>query len=474
MLSRLPERLRGLSKRVGFRLTLWHSFFLTAGCLSSLGLAYLFLSSSLQRSDRENIESKFWDLAGEYQDAGIEALERVIALQGKQRRTKAFFIRFVPPGRPGAASAVAPQWSEFDLAALARLPQDKLEHWVLLPSREDGSALEALSLRLSDGLVLQVGAASRERDEVLRRFRRIVLWVIGLVFVLSVPGGFLVARRAMLPVRQLIATIQKVESGSVGSRVPTRGSGDELDELGLLFNGMLGRIETLIAGMKGALDNVAHDLRTPMARLRMGAEHALMGQPDLASSQEALADCVEESDRLVGMLSTLMDISEAETGIMKLSLEPVDLARVLEESAEVYRYLAEDKKLDLLLDCAGPVPMSGDRHRMRQVAANLIDNAVKYTPEGGKVELKAFLRKGEAVLSVQDSGPGIPAHDLPRVWDRLYRGDSSRSERGLGLGLSLVKAVVNAHRGRVEVDSAGKGCRFTLTFPGLDAGRSIA
>lgn len=471
MLSRSLERLRGLSRRAGFRLALWYSFFLTAGCLSSLGLAYLFLASSLKHGDREKIESKFWDLAGEYQDSGVEGMERVIALQARQRKTKPFFIRFIPPGRLSAADAVAAKWNEFDLTGLEGLGSDKLEHWVLLPSRQGASRLEALSLRLSDGLLLQVGVASDERDAALSSFRTVVLWVVLLILLLSVPGGFLVAQRALLPVRQLVATILKVKSGAVGSRVATRKSGDEFDELGRLFNGMLDRIETLIAGMKGALDNVAHDLRTPLARLRMGAEQALGGPSDLASCREALADCVEESDRLAGMLSTLMDISEAETGIMKLALEPVDLAQVLKESAEVYRYLAQEKKLDLLLDCAGPVPMRGDRNRMLQVAGNLIDNAVKYTPDGGKVELRAFLRKAEAVLSVSDSGPGIPAHELPRIWDRLYRGDLSRSEHGLGLGLSLVKAVVGAHRGRVEVDSPGPGCRFTLSFPMLGAER---
>jgi signal transduction histidine kinase len=272
----------------------------------------------------------------------------------------------------------------------------------------------------------------------------------------------------MLPLRQLAGVVQTIlQTGRFEARVPVEGSRDPLDQLGALFNAMLDRIVSLIAGMRGSLDNVAHDLRTPMTRLRSLAERALeTGGDDPARYREALADCLEESERVSEMLNTLMDISEAETGVMRLAVEPVDAAGILRDVADLYGDVAEDKGVRLAVEPPEGLAVAADRNRLRQVLANLVDNAVKYTPSGGMVTLRARGMESEVAIEVEDDGPGIAAEDLPRIWDRLYRGDRSRSERGLGLGLSLVRAVVQAHKGRAEVASSpGHGARFTVTLP---------
>jgi signal transduction histidine kinase len=243
-------------------------------------------------------------------------------------------------------------------------------------------------------------------------------------------------------------------------------SGDEINELIVLFNQMLAKIETLIAGMKDALDNVAHDLRTPVARLRGMAEQALRSDTDSAGYREALADCLEESERVMTMLNVLMDISEAETGMMKLSLEDVNLSGLIEEVIDLYGYVAEDKSVTLAANAPTDLCLRADRTRLRQVLANLVDNAIKYTSSGGRVEIEAIQKEQQVVLLVKDNGVGIPVDEIPRIWDRLYRGDKSRAERGLGLGLSVVKAVVQAHQGQVKasLDPRG-GSLFSLYLP---------
>jgi len=455
-----------LSGSAGFRLALWYSGFFIAGCVFFFGLAYFQLSATLAKRDREAVMSKFWDLAGEHQDSGLDGLKRAVDRQARQRKTRPFFIQYHAPKDAQPSRFLPEEWTEFDLTALERVGPEKAELWLAFDSLHEASGLEVMSLRLADGLLLQVGRTTDVRQEMLAGFRVIVLWSLALAILISVPGGFLLARRAMRPVHDLIATIKAIEAGAVGARVPDRRGGDEFDELGKLFNGMLARVETLIGGMKNALDNVAHDLRTPMTRLRAGAEQALTSQADLEASREALADCIEESDRVTGMIETLMDISEAETGIMKLNLETVDLAAVVEESVELYRYSAEEKGLKIEAAASAALPVNADRNRLRQVVANLLDNAVKYTPRGGRISLRAFRRDGEAVLTVADTGAGIPAEEVDKVWDRLYRGDASRSQRGLGLGLSLVKAVVRAHNGTVAVERAPEGgSLFSLTLP---------
>jgi signal transduction histidine kinase len=270
------------------------------------------------------------------------------------------------------------------------------------------------------------------------------------------------------PIRQLTQTVRRIiRTGQTDARVPVEGiAGDAIDELTVLFNAMLDKIEALVAAMRGALDNVSHDLRTPLTRLRGTAEMALAAPADPERYREALADCVEETDRVLVMLNTLMDISEAESGAMHLRREPVSLRAIVERALELYRDVADAKGVTLAAGALDDVVVTADRTRLEQVAANLIDNAVKYTPSGGHVEVDVAHTGKRATLRIRDSGPGIPSDELPRIFDRLFRGDRSRAERGLGLGLSLVKAIVQAHGGTVEVESeGGRGSTFTVSLP---------
>ena len=237
-------------------------------------------------------------------------------------------------------------------------------------------------------------------------------------------------------------------------------------DLSVLLNRALQRIEHVVDSMRASLDNVAHDLRTLMTRLRGIAELSLASPASVESYREALSDCLEESANIVTMLDALLEISEVEAGSIDLDLAEVDVAGVVARVVEMYGVVAEEEGVSLDAVCPVPLIIVADRSRVVQAIANLVDNAVKYTRRGGSVRVEAHLDATEVVVLVRDTGIGIPAHEADRVWDRSFRGDASRSKRGLGLGLSLVRAVARAHGGGVEmVSEPGSGSEFTLRLP---------
>ena len=464
----MSSRLDHLRGALGFRLALWYAGLFVASAIVLGALTYFLLAASLRQRDRDIIGTTLARYAAAYERAGLPLLNRLITADRVAGRYEPLLVRVIGNGAEAVYLDMPRDW-RFDLDQLtAETPRLGAPGWAELRS-VDGSVLEVASVRLQDGSLFQVGKSSERRAELLDRFRDTLLLVFLSVALVAGVGGYTLTVSALRPLRHLRNAVRDIlGTGRMHARVPVRRTGDSLDELSALFNALLDRIESLLAAMRGALDNVAHDLRTPMMRLRSVAESALeSGRPEAYA--DALAECLEESDRVVAMLETLMDISEAETGTLRLQLEPVELAGVLKDAVELYADLAEDKGLTVAVDASGDVCARADRNRLRQVAANLLDNAVKYTPAGGRVELSARREGREALLVVSDTGPGIPPEDRPRIFDRLYRGDRSRSERGLGLGLSLVKAIAEAHRGSVSVDSRpGGGSTFTVRVPACD------
>jgi signal transduction histidine kinase len=450
---------------VGLRLAAWYAalFVLSAAAVAILG--YRLLERSLVTRDHDLLRIKLSEYAARYTSGGLPALSAVVRSEQASGDEDSVVVRLIGANAEVVLTSPSPVWRAVDPSPLERWRDNEGPLRAVSPGRD--RTIEVVSRVLWDGTVIQVGRTTVGREQILSDVRRIFGSLLVAILCAGLAGGILLTRQALEPLHRLMDTVRNIaRTGQFDARVATDPHGDLVDELGRVFNTMLARIETLVSGMRGALDHVAHDLRTPVARMRARAEAALTGATSREEALDALGTCVEEADRVMALLTTLLDISEAETGTMRLTIERVALGEVVAETIDLYEDSAEDRRIALDVSVPQDLHVEADRQRLRQVLANLVENAIKYTPHGGRVAIGAAPADGGVEITVTDTGIGIAQADLPRIWERLYRADQSRGEAGLGLGLSLVAAVVAAHGGRVAVDSeVGRGSTFRIMWP---------
>ena len=461
-LSRLPHTL-------AFRLTLWYAGIFTLSSFLSFFIFYFLITSVL----REQVDQDLSKQAGVFSSLltveGLNSVKRVAVLEAQASGEKKIFFRLLYPTGQVFSSSNMSYWQNIGIGkeAIRNLLSgaDRVYDTIGIPDRKH--KVRILYTVIGPGIVLQLGQSMENISRFFDAFQRIFTVTMAILILFSAVIGWFMARRAVTGVESVTRTARQISLGSLERRVPVKPRGDEIDQLATTFNHMLDRIQTLVTGIKEMSDNIAHDLKSPVTRIRGIAEITLTTGGALDEFQTMAAGIIEECDRLLDMINTMLMISKTEAGIGGLEQEAVDIAAVVCNACELFRPTAEDKRISLVCSTPETLLITGDNRLIQRLIANLLDNAIKYTPTEGIIDISVEISSHEqVVVSIKDTGEGISQKELPSIFERFYRCDESRSQEGAGLGLSLARAIARAHGGDISVVSQPKlGSTFTLELP---------
>lgn len=425
-----------------------------------LGFIYWSTAGYMARQTDATIEAEITGLAERYRLAGLDGLVR--SIRERLRRNPA-----------GSSVYLLTDSSSRPIVG-------NLDRWPNLPPGKDGwlafkleqasvgeeaeHQARARTFLLRGNFQLLVGRDMHELTETRELIARTLGWGFGITVLLGVIGGLMMSRSTMRRIEAINETSREIIQGDLSRRIPTGGSGDDFDQLTENLNHMLDQIETLMNGVRHVTDNIAHDLKTPLTRLRNRLETINLQQnPERTEVELAIA----EADSLLATFNALLRIARIEAGHRDSGVETLSVSQLVRDVTELYEPLAHERQQSFNVRLEEGLKVRGDRDLLFQAAANLIDNAIKYTPESGRIEIVLERDDGTARLIVSDSGPGIPPEDRERVFGRFVRLESSRNAPGNGLGLSLVSAVANLHRAEVRLGGED-GLEVSLSLPLAD------
>jgi heavy metal sensor kinase len=464
----LFDKLLRIRRTLAFRLTVWYAAIFTVSSLLAFFFFYLQIASILRERTDEDLLDDIGEFSALLAAKGIEEVKQTMILEAKTDGEKDVFYRLLSTDGKELGSSELFFWGQLSVnqAALQRIAKDAkpvLETLTIEGRRHKARTVYA---PIGPGTILQIGMSLEDNDEFLAEFREIFGATIAVVMVLAGLLGWFMAKRALKNVEEVTRTARAISASDLGQRVPVTGRAEEIDRLATTFNDMLDRIQALITETKEMTENIAHDLRSPITRIRGMAEIALTTGKAIDEYEAAAASTVEDCDRLLEMINTMLYISQTEATAGKLATEEVDITGVVRDACELFQPVAEDKGVDLVVEIGTDLRVRGVLQGLQRMLANLIDNALNYTPSAGTVTVSVSGDEKLGIIAVKDTGIGISPDELPHIFRRFYRCDQSRSRPGTGLGLTLVEAIVHAHRGQIAVTSIPNvGTTFTVILP---------
>ncbi len=451
-----------------FRLTLWYTGLFGALSLGVFLLVYVSLTSHLHAQADNELLDTAREFEALYRSHGEEALTSEFRREAQSRGVSRVFFRLLSAKGDVLAASDLEAWSGLEPPGSGSAgPTTGQPTFRTLSLPGHRHKVRVVIEPAGGDRAIEVGMTLRDAEIMMERYRETFGTALALMLACGGLVGWLLARKAMSGVQRVTTTAAGIGKGDLARRVPLGGEGREIDDLARAFNDMLGRIEALVKELKEVTDNVAHDLRSPITRIRGIAETTLTGRGDAGDFREMAATVIEESDRLIEMINTMLEITKADSGVAELAGDQLDLREIVREAVDLFHPLAEDKCIGMTVNLPEqPVLVLGDRAKLQRAVANLLDNAIKYTPSGGTVTASIGADAERARIDIADTGIGIDEKNIPRIFDRFYRCDESRSSSGSGLGLSLAQAIIRAHGGGISVKSGiDEGSVFSVSLP---------
>ncbi|GAA3928856.1 sensor histidine kinase [Litoribacillus peritrichatus] len=446
-----------LPNTLATKLTLWYTGAFIVFLFLALLATYTAINTTFNSRMNDDLLEDIEEFQEIFEDDGLEKVLWEIQQEIKYEDPEHFFIRLMTKeGNPILTSDLN-HWSELatadelfqQLSDQTEPPQLDIIHF----EDHEHESRTAAGMIGSD-IILQLGESMEEKDEIMA----ILFWVSAIIFCLIIPVasliGWFMAKKAVKGIKEVSKAAMNIKNGALDSRVDIPSQGDEIDELANTFNAMAERIRKLITEMREMTDNIAHDLRSPLGRIRAISEVTLSGQASGEVCQKAASDTLEECDRLLQMINMTLDVAEAEANVSTYKNDRINLSKLTEDACELFEPLADEKQIQLTTELEEGCHIEGNKHNIQRMLTNLIDNALKYTPEQGKISVKLENQFPQTIITVADTGIGIPEEERPRIFDRFYRCDQSRSKEGCGLGLSFSRAVARAHGGDLTLEQA--------------------
>lgn len=469
-------RLIRLSRTLSFRLTLWYGIIFSLTSCLAFFFFYGLISANLSQRLDSSLAEKISEFEAIYNLQGLEAVKAAILLESHAAGEKKIFFRLLYASGVAFSSSNMSYWQQIGInrRAVNQLirGRSRVYETLSIPGRPDRVRI-AYGI-IGRGVVAQLGYSMESDTAYIAIFKRLFLITMLALILTAILVGWFMARRALSGVEAVTRTARQISESDLSRRVPILARHEEIDRLAVTFNQMLDRIEKLVAGIREMGDNIAHDLKSPIARIRGMAEIGLSGKSNGDDDLSLAGSTIEECDRLLDMINTMLMISKTDAGAGDAIMAPVDLAQVVRGAVALFTPLAEDKGLHMTCVVPDTLMAEGDLKMLQRAMANLVDNAIKYTPAPGNIDIRALHDRNAnewIKVSIKDSGVGIATEDLTRIFNRFFRCDQSRSTGGAGLGLSLASTIARAHGGVIDVESTlGTGSVFTLSLPRKQSG----
>ena len=455
-------------KTLALQLTLLYAAIFTVSITLAFAFVYFLVVSIITERTDDDLQDDIAEFAEFIQQGGLERVQEEIALETSGEDNESVFFRLWSAKKTLLASSDMSAWTIPDMPP-AQVWQHRPSgdiYLAKLDTKQDGHKVRIAFAAIAPDIFLEIGQSLADDETLSNTLLQGFLVALAAAFLLGGPIGGVLAVRALRGVKEVTQTANEITHGDLNRRVVPHRQNAELYELAEAFNAMLDQMQSLIISMREMGDNLAHDLRSPLGRIRAAAESAINHIDSPAEVESMIACTIEECDHLMEMINITLDIAETESGTALYQFDNIDLSAVVRDAVELFQPVADDKSIVLETDLPDQCHIYLDRSRLQRVVANLLDNALKYTQRQGRVTIRLTSTSERVEISFKDNGIGIASDDIARVFDRFYRCERSRNSKGNGLGLSLAMTIVRAHGGDIQISSTpGKGSSFVVVLP---------